>query len=105
MSEEQQKTSALDYGLAAVGAMLVFAAITAANIALDAFVLVKLWAWFVVPTFGLPALSMKVAAGLSVAVALLTHQSMPQRDTNKILAYHIIAPLMALLTGFIITKL
>lgn len=105
MNEERKGRSVLDYGLAAVGAILVFVAIMAANIALDAFVLVKLWAWFVAPTFGIPLLSMKVAAGISTIAALLTHQSMPQRETKKILAYHIIVPLMALLTGFIITKL
>mgnify|MGYP001608142649 CR=1 FL=1 len=36
----------------------------------DAWVLAKLWAWFVVPLFGLPALSLPYAIGLGALVGI-----------------------------------
>ena len=36
-------------------------------------VLTKLWAWFVVPVFGLPALGIATAIGLSVVVGYLVY--------------------------------
>jgi hypothetical protein len=39
------------------------------------YVLTVLWAWFVVPTFGLPALAIAPAIGLAMVVSFLTHQS------------------------------
>lgn len=38
------------------------------------FVGMKLWAWFVVPVFGLPALTWGQAYGIALLVGLLTHQ-------------------------------
>ncbi len=45
------------------------------------FVLKTLWAWFIVPTFGLPALAMSVAIGVSLVVGLLAYQ--PSSDKSK----------------------
>jgi hypothetical protein len=45
-----------------------------AGLALNAFVLVQLWGWFVVPTFGLVALSFLQAMGLVITVSFLTKQ-------------------------------
>ena len=39
------------------------------------YVLTVLWAWFVVPTFGLAALALAPAIGLSLLVHFLTYQS------------------------------
>ncbi len=39
-----------------------------------AFVVTKLWTWFIVPTFGLPALSIPVAIGVAMVVTFLTYQ-------------------------------
>jgi len=39
---------------------------------LHGWVLTKLWAWFIVPTFALPALSLPAAIGVSVVVGFLT---------------------------------
>jgi hypothetical protein len=45
------------------------------------FVGMKLWAWFVVPVFGLPALSWGQSYGLALIVGLYTHQL--HVNTNK----------------------
>lgn len=45
------------------------------------FVGMKLWAWFVVPVFGLKALTITQAYGLSMIVGLWTHQYFV--NTNK----------------------
>ena len=45
-----------------------------AGLALNAFVLVQLWGWFIVPTFGLVALSFLQALGLVITVSFLTNQ-------------------------------
>ena len=39
-----------------------------------AFVSVHLWAWFVIPTFGLAPLKLSSAFGISLLVGLWTHQ-------------------------------
>lgn len=41
------------------------------------FALSKLWAWFLVPAFGVPPLSIPAAIGLALVVSYMTYQ-----DTN-----------------------
>jgi len=36
-----------------------------------------LWAWFIVPAFGLPMLSIPAAIGVSMIVSYITHQTIP----------------------------
>ncbi len=43
----------------------------------------KLWGWFVVPVFGLPALSYAAAYGLALLVTLLTYQIQLTKDDPK----------------------
>lgn len=45
------------------------------------FVGMKLWAWFIVPVFGLPALTWGQAYGIALLVGLFTHQV--HLPTNK----------------------
>lgn len=45
------------------------------------FVGMKLWAWFIVPVFGLPALTWGQAYGIALIVGLFTHQMLV--PTNK----------------------
>jgi len=40
----------------------------------EGFVLTKLWAWFMVPAFGLPSLTVPLAIGICLIAAFLTHQ-------------------------------
>lgn len=74
------------------------------------YVLTILWGWFVVPTFGMPALQLAPAIGLAMVVSYLTHQYMP-KVTNEGSSFdqmghafgHIaLKPAMALLVGWIV---
>lgn len=58
-----------DFGKATLGIVGLAALIT-----WRAYVLSVLWAWFVVSTFGLPLLSVPVAAGILVIMAFTTKQ-------------------------------
>ena len=48
--------------------LMIYAAI------LNGWALAKLWSWFIVQTFSLPALSIPAAIGLSLVVSYLTYQ-------------------------------
>lgn len=50
---------------------------------LNAWVLVKLWAWFIVPNFGLPALPFVAAAGIVLIVRHVTPIKVPAKDDEK----------------------
>jgi len=77
------------------------------SIFLKAFVTAKLWAWFIVPTFAAPQISLPVAYGISVISVLLTYQrggkTEEDRKASEILGFAIAAPLVALLFGYIAT--
>jgi hypothetical protein len=76
------------------------------------YVLSLLWLWFLVPTFGLAALSIPAALGVSLVVSMLTHrtdQSPTQRDRSSSLwflfvhafAAVMLTPAVGLLLGLI----
>ena len=44
------------------------------NAALEGLAVMYLWRWYVVPIFGLPALSLIQAFGLSILVGCMSHQ-------------------------------
>lgn len=73
------------------------------------YVLTVLWGWFIVPLFGLPALSLVYAIGLSLVVGYLTHQLTPTsgKEVNEYLMtagwYAFIKPLVFLGVGFVVT--
>lgn len=72
-------------------------------------VLKLLWVWFVVPTFGLPALTLPVAIGVMLIANVLTshHTPLPKNEgkMTKMLigmTFHNLAmPAIALVGGFI----
>src|ERR1043166_870563 len=67
-------------------------------------VLSILWAWFAVPIFGLPAIGIAQALGISITISLLTHQYVPPKDkdnwTPVVTAF--LTPLFALRIGWIV---
>lgn len=76
---------------------------------LNGWALAKLWSWFIVGTFGLPALSIPAAIGLSMVVSYLTHQMSDKKNEDaywKILVKGWVAatikPIFALLFGAIV---
>lgn len=50
---------------------------------LKGYVFKAMWAWFVVPTFGAPVISVPVAIGLAYIVGLLTADVTLQREEGK----------------------
>lgn len=88
-----------------------FAVSMAVNVFLGGYTLMKLWGWFMVPTFGLPRLHLAAALGAILVAQYLTHQSNIQSEETKegfftllckSFAYDIFRPSLALLSGFII---
>lgn len=74
------------------------------------YVLTVLWAWFVVPTFGLPALAIAPAIGLAMVVSFLTHQrdasKEPEGDFSarmaKSVAHALVMPALVLGIGWVV---
>ena len=75
----------------------------------DGFVLMKLWAWFIVPLFHLPALTIAAAIGLGLIASFLTHQMRPDNEENPLAAmanifgYGFVNAGMCLLIGWVVT--
>jgi len=64
-----------------------------------------LWRWFVVPTFGIPALSIPAAIGLGLTIAYLTHQNIQEDESRPIeqaFALAVIKPTFALFIGWLV---
>lgn len=90
------------FGLAALGAIW------------SGYVLTILWAWFVMPIFGLPALAIAPAIGLAVVAGYLTHQYVPKAakpdgdgkwdETGRAIAHMAFKPAFALLVGWIVKQ-
>lgn len=99
-------------GAAIIGIPLIIALMALISIplfALNGYVITKLWAWFIVPLFGLPLLNIPQAIGLDLVVTFLTfHQTVynpePQDKKEKIqrAAQHVARPIFILLTGYIV---
>lgn len=70
---------------------------------LRAWVLTALWAWYVVPGFGVSPLRMSIAFGLSVLIALAIPRSAAKDEKSgwAIVAMPFLNPLMALFMGWI----
>jgi hypothetical protein len=91
----------------AIGLVLLGGVVVAAVAAIwGGFVLSIMWGWFVVGLFGLPALSIPQAIGISLVVAMLAHQRPPERtdddDWLTSIAYSVIAPLLTLCVGWVV---
>jgi len=91
---------------------LVVGALIAATSLVRAFVLKTMWAWFIVPIFGLPPLG--VAAALGVALTIQTFVPSPTPDdddddnakkktkTRKLVLRIVLTPVMTLLLGWVV---
>ena len=73
MSEEQEKYTGKDFGW-----LLLAILVSAPAYALDGWVIVKMWQWFITEHYGIAAPPIVVAIGLMILIAFLTHQ----RDWN-----------------------
>jgi len=96
--------------LSAIGLLLTgFIGILVMSSIMNGFVLTKLWAWFMVPAFGLPQLSIPIAIGISIVIRYLTYQKPPEpegaNNINKIgetLGFVIVYPIMTLFIGWVV---
>lgn len=75
---------------------------------LDGFVLIKLWGWFIVPTFALPTLGLAAAIGIAMIIRYLTHEHKWDGEKNKKnlgsqFAIAISYPILSLLLGYIVS--
>ena len=75
------------------------------------YVLVKLWAWFVMPVFGLPALTIGYALGIACLLNYVTAQSAdyvrPERTPREAAIFSILnallTPVLVFAFGWIVT--
>jgi hypothetical protein len=83
-------------------ALFLTALVAAGNIALDAFVALKVWAWLIEPETGL-GLTAPVAIGASLLSALWTHQFTERSKESfwKSLRYTFTTPLILLAAAFV----
>lgn len=76
--------------------------------AFEAWVLSKLWLWYIVPVFNIPVPSLPLLFGLSLVAHVLTHQTTPTslpKDTSKEerIVFNLggfLRPLFALIIGY-----
>jgi hypothetical protein len=84
-------------------ALGVIVGIAAAAMILRGWVLSVMWGWFIVPAFGLPALSIPIAIGIAMIMSYLTHQIEPDDSSTAKAAGHAFGgPIMVLLLGWIV---
>ena len=98
------KPDAID---SAMGAVMIFVGYPLA-IVWEAWIVVKLWSWFVVPTFeGAPTLTMPVAAGLCLLVVLVRPVAAREKGKDesyfamygRIISYWFINPALILVAA------
>ena len=104
-----------DASLVEAGCGLIFVAVfvsivVALMMVINGFVLMNYWGWFVVPFFGVPAMGLWQAAGISMMVHFMTHKGAraagkDTAESMKIVAWSFAYPLVALGLGKIITLL
>lgn len=102
MADKSELNTGIALGLALP---FIIAVILIPTIMWNAFVLVKLWGWFVVPTFGLSGLGMAAAYGLALIVHMLKGQCgcKDDRETWIKIAMPFLGPALSLSMGWIVT--
>lgn len=86
----------------AIVAIILGLSLAALNVALDAYVAIKLWSWFIVPQFGLVPLTLHGAVGISFIVALTSHQNRQKTPLSENLSYMLMTPIILLFVGWVI---
>jgi hypothetical protein len=71
------------------------------------FVLSTMWGWFIVPTFGLPAISLLVSVGVIYIITVFTYQPYTGVDAKEtpitfVVNHGIMTPLFLLFFGWIV---
>ncbi|MEK9171051.1 MAG: hypothetical protein AAB789_01925 [Patescibacteria group bacterium] len=63
-----------------------------------------LWGWFMVPTLGLPVISLVQAIGIGIVIGFLTQQHIPRDEDAKkeLLVFEVLTPVLAIAVGWIV---
>jgi len=76
------------------------------TISLWGVVLKILWAWYMVPVFALPKLTIPQAIGIAITVGLITHQFIPIKGDKEtilmMISDNVMAPVFALIFGAVV---
>ena len=98
--------------LSCLGAIALVIIIVPLSMIMHGWVLSIMWGWFVVPLFGLPALTIPYAIGISAVVGIFKGNSTANKDDNKTattkfleaLFVAFVAPLITLGFGWIVLQ-
>jgi hypothetical protein len=89
--------------LMALGAIIGAPLVSLLTALLNGWVLTKLWAWFIVPTFNLPTLTLFPATGLAITVGFLTYSyTGNDKELWDITAIAFVVPLLTLAFAWLI---
>ena len=71
---------------------------------LNGVVLKLLWGWFMVPTLGLPVISLVQAIGIGIVISFLTQQHIPrdEDEKKKLLVFEILKPVFTIAVGWVV---
>lgn len=107
MASDDSTTKVLAGLIAGIGLIAGMVVLIAAAALWEAFVLLRLWQWFVVPTFSLAPLTYPAAIGLGLIVEMLTASTTLYKehttDPVPTLVRTFAVQAGALLTGWIVT--
>lgn len=95
----------------ALGCLLLLISIPI-SVSIRGYVLVKLWAWFIVTHFGVAPLSVATALGIALIAGFLTYQDIdvesPKRSYGETIIRgivgRVIGPLVTLLFGWLVLR-
>jgi hypothetical protein len=99
-------------GLACLGFFVLALALIVVSAGLNGWVVSVMWGWFVVPTFGLPSLTVLQAVGLCLVLGMLIRNASSdnsEKDKTErwvsAVAYAVGTPLFTLFVGWIVKGL
>lgn len=81
-----------------------FVGFTVVEVLLHGIVISILWGWFMAPTFGLPKITIPVAAGIAILISTITNQYVHREEETllKVGVYNLVMPVMAFIVGWIL---
>ena len=97
--------------MAVIGILVTFIGLAILVTVLNAWALVKLWSWFIVPLFDLPPLSVPFAIGIALVAGLFAplsnnenkKQNKSTSDAVSNVIVVMLRPVPAVLVGYIVT--
>ena len=105
MSARDEK-SLLEAVFTLIGAVAFAPLMIGATVALGGWVISILWGWFIVPAFGLPAISIPTAIGIDLLVTYMTWHGGKEDDssTGKTFLMVLVCPGTMLLIGWVVHR-